>query len=1142
MRCARCGTESIPGKPFCPGCGARVAQTCVQCGEPIDAGFRFCPACGAPVGTPAVPGPVPPGPVAPNRGNPEPQPEAANSPPPGPPLRAGIEAGDGERKLVTVLFCDLVGSTAIAERLDPEEYHEILQEYLGPAFAEVYRFEGVVTQMAGDGLMALFGAPVAHEDAPQRAVRAALAIRSALGRLGARLKAERGIDLAARIGIHTGPVVVGTMGNDAKMDYTAIGDTTNLAARLQTLAEPGGILVSEATFRLVRGHFDLQRRNPVEVKGKREPVIAYEVLGPRTATTPIGLATAHGLTPLVGRSAELAQIEACYAQLAARLPQVVAIVGEAGSGKSRLLYELKQRLAGVSAAILEARCSALDQMAPYHPWTTMLRAYFGIGPQEDAAATAARVAARVGEWPADLRCAEPVLTRMLSGPGDAGDLPADEVKREHFEAVGKLIKAESRRGPVILLLEDLHWIDESSREMLDRAVADIVCAPVMLVVTHRPECQPRWRPGAVLTVINLRRLTDPEAVAVMRGVAGGALPEDLEQLILKKAEGSPFFTEEITRALLEGGYLERIDGGHRLTRPVEEIQIPDTVQEVIAARLDRLGPDAKRVLQVAAVLGRQFRRDRLAELLADDGIDVGAAIEELERRGVIHRKNLFADDELRFGESLTQEVAYESLLLKQRRQLHERIGQALTAAGGEANPERWAQLAHHFSRSDNRGRALEALLGAARSAERVPSYPSAAHFYRHAWNIATADAGDAGVGTTRLALDAAVGLARMAVIYEVPGLDDAPEILKRAETYAATLGDPRKRAEILSYLGMMLTRRRGEFAAGLALVEEALAIAQRAGPVPPSMLRPLAWAYFLDGRFDVAWRTMQWVVAGMEEAGHDRSHSDVYLGARYLRERIKMWAASAAEAQAAARETYDLAVSAGNRTVQAGMAAMLAQFAFERGDYPESLHWAQRGLEVTEALGFVVAMRLEATLFLATRRLLGQPVPERRQAQLIDEYVGQSGDGQIGTHTIVDALLEIGEVERAVSHARTAAARASGRVPEMITAVALGDALSAAGPAEWHTAADAYDRAADLAEATGARRMLVCARLGAGVLAQRRGDTVGGAWRLRQALALARDLGMVRYGARAAAALGTAPAQPAHTEPAGTEHLPDTRH
>jgi len=1124
MRCARCGTELIAGKPFCPGCGARAGQTCAQCGEPLDDAFRFCPACGAPVAgaavgaAPAPSHPSPPELRVPDEG---PPPEAVRPVP----ALSNLDVGDGERKLVTVLFCDLVGSTAIAERLDPEEYHEILQQYLGLAFAEIYRLEGVVNQMAGDGLMALFGAPIAHEDSPQRAVRAALAMRTALARLGDRMRAERGIDLAARIGIHTGPVVVGTMGNDVKMDYTAIGDTTNLAARLQTLADPGTILVSEATFRLVRGHFEMQRRTPVAVRGKREPVVAYEVLDVRAATTPIGLAAEHGLTPLVGRSAELAQLEACFAQLASHLPQVVAVVGEAGSGKSRLLYELKQRLADTPATFLEARSSALDQMVPYHPWTTMLRTYFGIGPTDDAAATATRVAARVQEWPEELRRAEPALLRMLSGAGDRGDLSADEVKREQFEAVGKLIKAECRRGAVVLLIEDLHWIDEPSREMLDRAVSEIECAPVMLIVTHRPEYQPRWRPASVLTVIHLRRLTDTDALAVMRAVAGGTLPADLERLILTKAEGSPFFTEEITRALLEGAYLERDDGSHRLTRPVEEIQIPGTVQEVIAARVDRLGPDAKRVLQVAAVLGRQFHRDRLAELLAADGVDVGPALDELERRGIIHRKNLFDDDEFRFGESLTQEVAYESLLLKQRRQLHERIGQVLTTAAGDTNPERWAQLVHHFSRSDNRERALEALLGAARSAERVPSYPSAAHFYRQAWDLATADAGEAGARTTRLALDAAVGLARMVIIYDVPGLDDTPEILSRADAYAEALGDPRRRAEMLSYLGLLLIRRPGEFAAGLALVEEGLAIAQRAGPVPPSMLRPLAWAYFLDGRFDVAWRTMEWVVAGMEEAGQDRTHSDIYFGSRYLRERIQVWAADAADARAAALATYELAVTGGNRTVQAGMAAVLAQHAFERGTYADALEWARRGLEMAETLGFVSAMRVEAALFLATRHLLGQQVPERRYVQLLDDYVDPAGEGHMSAHTIVDALLELGEVERAVTCARSAAARASGRVSEMVTAAALGDALAASGPAAWSEAAGAYDRATDLAEATGARRMLVVARLGAGLLAQRRGDLTGGAWRLRQALALARELGLVRYAARAAAALGdTAPA------------------
>jgi class 3 adenylate cyclase len=330
VRCVNCQTELIPGKQFCHACGTRAPLACTNCGSAIEAGFRFCPECGTPAPGDATSG-----------AQPAPSAAAASVAPLTPAIpetlaakiRASQGAIAGERKLVTVMFCDLVGSTSIAERLDPEEYRDLLEEYMALVFREVYRVEGLITHLAGDGVMALFGAPIAHEDAPYRAVYSALAIREALATLNARPAAGGAIDLQVRIGVHTGPVVVGTVGSDLKMDYTAIGDTTNLAQRLQTVADPGMVLISDATHRLIRGFFEVLPARRFEVKGKREPVVAHEVRGLSETTTAIAVAEARGLTPLVGRNEEIAQMIACFDRLAGLLPQVVTVVGEAGSGK-----------------------------------------------------------------------------------------------------------------------------------------------------------------------------------------------------------------------------------------------------------------------------------------------------------------------------------------------------------------------------------------------------------------------------------------------------------------------------------------------------------------------------------------------------------------------------------------------------------------------------------------------------------------------------------------------------------------------------------------------------------------------------------------------------------------------------------------
>jgi class 3 adenylate cyclase/tetratricopeptide (TPR) repeat protein len=1111
MRCSACDNDLVAGALFCQACGAPAPRPCPNCAKQVDAAFRFCPSCGAALTAASSSAPAAsPRPAAAPRSPAVPEALAQK-------ILATKDAIEGERKLVTVMFCDLVGSTAIAERLDPEEYHDLLEDYLGIAFREIYRFEGIVNRLAGDGLMALFGAPIAHEDAPERAVRAALQIRQALERFNERGAGSHRGELAVRIGIHTGPVVVGTVGNDLKMDYTAIGDTTNLASRLESLAQPGTVLVSETTFRLVRGRFDMHSVGPLTAKGKSEPVVAYEVIGLRESVTPIGIAAENGLTPLVGRGPELAQLAACFAQLGDWFPQVVAIVGDAGSGKSRLVYEFKRQLDGTAVTFFEARCSPLHRV-PYHPWMSMLRRFFGITPSDSAATMCERIATHLRGCDDERDEIMPYVCLMLSLPvSGLPDLSVDELKRREFEAVGRLFKLQARRGPVVIVIEDLHWIDEPSREMLDRAVGTMVRAPLMLLVTHRPEFRPRWQPMAAFTQVTLRRMLDAETTAIMRGVAGGVLPPELESLVLAKAEGSPFFAEEITRALLEGGLLQCREGQLQLTRPVDEILVPGTVQEVIAARLDRLGPHAKRVLQVAAVLGRQFTRRQLEAMLDGDGIDVAGALEELEQRGVIHRNHLFAGDEFRFGESLTQEVAYEALLLKQRRQLHERAG-LLLEASGDSDPERWALLAHHFGRSDNRQKAVEALLHAARDAERVPSYHSAARLYREAWDRAETELLATPEPTLqRRAIQAAIGVGRMTIIYEVPDPGDNQHVLGRAGEMAEALGEPGIVAELQSFKGLLMIRHRKLFARGLERIEEALAIAQRADHVTPNLLRGLAYAYFLDGRFALALQTVNEAMVLLER-NHDPL-GDLTLGTRLLRARIHAYSDDGEFARRSLLETHELGVRAANRTIQCAAAMGLAQLCFERGQYLDARRWAERAFELANSIGFSDTMHTEVAILLGARFELGETVDDARTHDMIERTLSPESGKPFNAHILVEILLQLGELERAERLAQLTADSASGRVAEMIGALALGHVMRRFGGDYWPDAARCYEQAMEIARATGALRIFAMARLAAGRLALERGDQPQAMALLEETLPLCRELRLHRYAEDALTAL-----------------------
>lgn len=1111
MRCRECGTELIPGKAFCHVCGTRVPQVCPRCGEEIGQGFRFCPSCGFQLeGDPPAAAPT-----EPERAPPSPMPEGLAEK-----IRALGGGRAGERKQVTVLFCDLAGSTAVAGGLDPEVYRELLDQYVALALHEVYRFEGIVTQLSGDGFMALFGAPIAHEDAPQRAVWAGLAIRDALAHFNSQLESERGLSLPARIGIHTGPVVVGTVGNDLKMDYTAIGDTTNLASRLESLARPGTILISEPTARLVRGFFRLRDVDPLTVKGKSEPVVAFEVESARDQASPMALAAERGLTPLVGRSEELAQLDGCYRRLAGNLTQVVAVVGDAGSGKSRLIYEFKQQLLLETEPVhfFEGRCAALSQHVPLSPFVSMLRQYFEFEPGESHASADAKLERRLGKAAAEIEDAFPLLCRVLSVPATLpADLPLDALKQETFEAIHKIVAAESRRALVVMIVEDLHWIDEASQELLEMAMARLMRARVMILISHRPDYRPVWRTSAALTQVTLRPLLDTEVTQITRALAGGALPAELERRILAKAEGSPFFAEEITRSLSEEGYITRGEQGPQLTRSVDEILIPGSVREVIAARLDRLGAAAKRTAQFAAVLGRQFRRGDLAQLLAPEEVDVERELAELTRRGVIHRKSLFSDDEYRFGESLTQEVAYDSLLLKQRRQLHERVAALLEAGGLDPVLARPSLIAHHYALSDNRAKAVETLLQAAMDAERLPSFRSALELDRQAWEFGEAVLRERDGGGDprfrRWVLQATLGYARLTALHGSSADPDAERATLRGLELATELNDPAATATLRTMHGMLLAADPERFAESIAVSEQAVEDSRITGnPVQVlSASRGLVWHYMLDGRFADAQTKLDWLLAELERLGQRAAPSDLYLATRWMQDGLRFYRDDLDGAREGASETHALALQLPNRTVESGTASTLAQIYFARANYAESQQWAARSLATSEEIGSLAGVYRGLTLELVARSALGESVNFARHRDVIEAAIMQGGSNLTSINLLVETLLALGDVAWAEKLARIAVERAAGRLRVLHCTLALGAAATRRGPSQWGEAERSLARALSIADAIGIRsgRALALIDMGRLALARHRDDEAHSAWRSARDICAA--IGLTRY-------------------------------
>jgi tetratricopeptide (TPR) repeat protein len=828
------------------------------------------------------------------------------------------------------------------------------------------------------------------------------------------------------------------------------------------------------------------------------------------------LAAERGLTPFVGRARELEELLVAHQRVRAGAPQVVAVVGEAGAGKSRLLYEFRRRLADEPVVLLEGRCSTLGRAVPFGPFVAMFRDFFGLVPGEELDGAVEKAFAKAESWRAEPGLARRIVAKLLGTPGAGSkDEEDDELKRASFDAVTGLVLAESQRAPVVLIVEDVHLMDEGSRELLEALLARLGNAHVLVVVSQRPDDGLAWQTSAAFMQLVLRRLPDAEVRALIEAVAGGVVPDELASLLVARIDGSPFFAEEITRMLVEDAYIVA-DGGYcRLSRPLDEVRIPGRVEEVVAARLDRLGPSAKRVVQVAAVLGRQFRGSQLAAVLVDEGIDVARELADLERRGVFHREHLLARDEYRFGESLTQEVAYEGLLLRQRRQLHERIALLLETSLPDTASERSALLAHHFARSDNRDRAVEALLQAAREAAELPSYRSAAAFYRQAWELA--EAGGAGDERARRRILAATqGFSTLTVIFNLPHVADAERAAARGRELAEELGDAEALSSMYFMQGILtMARDREHFGAGLALAEESVAVAMRNNLTVSAMRasRGLSHNYLLDGRFELAARTIGWVLEELEHAPEREQLRDLRLSARSVRALVYFFQDELEAARAAAASTYAVCVEAGNRTVRCGVTSTLSQIHLLRGDYPEARRWADESLEVAEAIGSPAGFVGPASVTLICRAAVGEPLNAGRYVDLIDQSLPEGTAPPMSARFLTEALLVAGERERAERYATALYRRAGGRLRQSFLALACGDVAVHGGRAE--DAERWFREALGLADMVGARSVAAAAELGLARVAALRGDTGRRILHADRALGLSRALGLGHYAAQA---------------------------
>ena len=732
MRCPQCQFENPPAMRFCGQCGAALAPRCPQCGVEVPAGFRFCGQCGASLQ--AVPAAAPVVAAAP--------PVSASAVPPratgytpkhlAEKILKSRSALEGERRQVTVLFADLAGFTALAEQRDPEEVHQIIDRCFELITAEVHRFEGTINQYTGDGAMALFGAPIAHEDAPRRAVHAALAIQQALRAYARALEAERGLTLQMRIGVNTGPVVVGRIGDDLRMDYTAVGDTTNLAARLQQMARPGSVVVSEHTHRLVGGFFETLDLGETPVKG-HSPIRVFEVLRHRGRRARLDIAAERGLTPLVGRDRELSTLRDLFGEVTAGRGQVAFVAGEAGIGKSRLLYEFRRALAEAGEAVtwLEGRCISFGQSIPFLPLVDQLRENFGIEEFDGEPEIIAKIEhgmRRMGELTPHI----PYIRFLLSvDPGDpvVSAMEAAARRQKIFAAMRALTLRGAAIRPLVMVFEDLHWVDSSSEEYLTWLMDSVAGARLLLVLTYRIGYTPPFGTRSFHATMPLRTLSQAEALTMARRVLGtDDFPPELATALMEKAEGVPLFVEEVTKTLLDLGVLQRENGGYRMVKGIAEVSVPETIQGIIMARLDRLGEDGKRIVQLAAVIGRQFLH-RLLERIAGFTGQLDGLLRELKALEIIYEEGLLPEPAYIFKHAVIQDVAYNSLLKERRKELHRAVGYAIEELYADRLPEHYEELAHHFVNAEEWEKAFEYLARSGDKAKDAYANQAALDFY-----------------------------------------------------------------------------------------------------------------------------------------------------------------------------------------------------------------------------------------------------------------------------------------------------------------------------------------------------------------------------------------------------------------------------
>lgn len=718
MKCPNCQFINADGAKYCNQCGNRLEIICTECKTSNKLGSKFCNECGKLLAEPAD------------------RPLLANNIEK---IKKYLPKGlaekilsqrdriERERKQVTVMFCDLAGFTPLVEYLGPEDAYSFMDRVYELLIHKVHDYEGVVNELTGDGILALFGAPIALEDAPQRAIRSSLAIHREMARFNDRIKHETpGLPtIKMRIGIHTGPVVVGTLGNDLRVEFKAVGDTVNVASRMEGLAEPGSTYISYDTFKLIEGLFRVEALGKKEIRGKKKNIRVFRVIAPSTRRTRFDVSAERGLTPFVGRERELELLLDSLERAKNGTGQAFSVIGEAGIGKSRFLYEFRKAISHEDITFLEGKSLSYGKGVPYHSISDVLKGNFDIREDDDDERVRRKVKKGLEILKANEESVLPFILELLGiKDPDADRLPLSfEGKKEKiFETIRQIILKGAQIRPLVIAIEDLHWADKSTAEVLKLLIEDAPGARILIIFTYRPEFVHTWGGRSYYNQITLNRLSNRESLLIAENLLGmDVVDPELHSLILSKTEGVPFFIEEFVKSLLSLDVIKNKDGKLLLDEDYQSVAIPSTIQDMIMARVDQLSDEAKDVLLTGSVIEREFPHSLLQAVTNLAETELITCLSTLKEAELLYERGVYPQTSYIFRHALTRDVAYASIIDRRRRDLHRRIGVALEEIHENDPSEHYEILAEHFYQGGDYAKAADYSKSAARKAEKRAS-------------------------------------------------------------------------------------------------------------------------------------------------------------------------------------------------------------------------------------------------------------------------------------------------------------------------------------------------------------------------------------------------------------------------------------